>query len=70
MNTAENEPTCLHENEEIMVCIYPGCQADDLAACRKCMLTSHQHGLYKMHSQAIRSRIGSFMNVVRKRAQI
>jgi|JI6StandDraft_1071083.scaffolds.fasta_scaffold08546_7 hypothetical protein len=53
-----------------MVCIYPGCQAEDLGACRKCMLTGHQHGLYAIHSLAIRSRLSHFMNAIRKRDEL
>jgi hypothetical protein len=50
-----------------MVCIYPGCQAEDLAACRRCMLNTHQHGLFAIHNTAIRNKITHFMSVITKR---
>lgn len=67
ISTPIGESPCRHEGEELMVCIYPGCQAEDLAACPKCMLTGHQHGLFAIHSLAIRNKLSSFMSAIRKR---
>ena len=67
MASNNNDQQCRHVNEKLIVCIYPGCQAEDLAACRKCMLIGHQHGLYAIHSLAIRDKISEFMSVIRRK---
>lgn len=71
MNSSNNSERCSHEGEQLMVCTFAGCKAEDLGACFKCVFTGpHQHELYAIHSLAIRNKITQVMNVIHRKNEL